>query len=118
MRHRAKRHLRGDKDRARHELRALAAALILYEKIETTQARARLTRSKVEKLITRGKKLDLAARRALLRDLPPAATRKVFEVLAPRFGARRGGYTRIIHVGKFKDGTKKVMLELLTEEKK
>lgn len=113
MRHRKKRHLRGDKDRRRKELRALATALVLYEKIETTQARARLARSKVERLITRGKKLDLAARRAILRDLPQNATKKIFEVLAPRYQARPGGYSRIIHVGRYKDGTKKVLLELI-----
>lgn len=113
MRHRKKRHLRGDKDRRRKELRALATALVLYEKIETTQARARLARSKVERLITRGKKLDLAARRAILRDLPQNATKKIFEVLAPRYQARAGGYCRIVHAGRYKDGTKKVLLELV-----
>lgn len=114
MRHQKKRHLRGDRDRRRHELRALATALVLYEKIETTESRARLARSKVERLITRGKKLDLAARRALLRDLPRNATQKIFEVLAPRYQERHGGYTRIVHLGRFKDGTRRVLLELLS----
>ncbi|MBI4050133.1 MAG: 50S ribosomal protein L17 [Candidatus Doudnabacteria bacterium] len=113
MRHRKKRHLRGGRDRRRHELRALVTALVLYEKIETTAARARLARAKAERLITRAKKLDLAARRAILRDLPRQATRKIFEVLAPRYQTRPGGYVRIAHAGHFKDGTKKVLLELI-----
>lgn len=113
MRHRKKRHLRGGKDRRRKELRALSAALVLYEKIETTQARARLTRSAVEKMVTRGKKPGLATIRLLRRDLPVNAVKKITEVLGPRYQARAGGYTRILHVGKFRDGTEKVLLEFV-----
>jgi len=113
MRHRAKKHLRGDKDRRRKELRALSSALILYERIETTRARAKLTRSAVEKMITRGKGQNLNARRLLLRDLPRNAAQKILEVLSPRYQSRQGGYTRILHTGKFKDGTDKVSLQLV-----
>lgn len=113
MRHRAKKHLRGDTDRRRKELRALASALILYERIETTHARAKLARSKVEKMITRGKGQNLNARRLLSRDLPTQAVKKILEVLSPRYQSRGGGYTRILHTGKFKDGTAKVSLELV-----
>lgn len=110
MRHRKKRHLRGDRDRQRKELRALATALVLYEEIETTQARARLTKSAVEKMITRGKKPGLQSIRILGRDLPRNAAKKIMEVLSPRYQARAGGYTRLVHVGKFRDGTAKVRL--------
>lgn len=113
MRHRKKRTLRGDKDRRRKELRALAAALVLYERIETTDARAKITRSFVEKLLTRGKKPGLVAIRALSRDLPRNAVKKVLEVLSPRYQTRPGGYTRIIRSGIYKDGTKKVLLEFV-----
>lgn len=113
MRHRSKRKLRGGMDRRRKELRALVKAILLYERIETTHARARITKSAVERMITRGKTGTLAARRALLRDLPQNAVKKVFEVFAPRYQQRKGGYTRILHVGQYKDGTKKVLLELV-----
>lgn len=113
MRHRKKRHLRGDKDRRRKELRALAIALILYERIETTNARAKIAKSFVEKILTRGKKSGLATLRELRRDLPSNAAKKVLEVLSPRYQTRPGGYTRIIRSGIFKDGTKKVILELI-----
>ncbi len=113
MRHRKKRHLRGPRDRRRKELRALAGALILYERIETTQSRARLTRAAVEKLVTRGKKPGLSAFRYLRRDLPLNAVKKVLEVLAPRYQSRAGGYTRTTRVGKFRDGTVKVALEFV-----
>ena len=105
--------MRGSRDRRRKELRALCRALLLYERVETTAARARLAKSATEKMITRGKLGTLAARRALLRDLPENAVKKIFEVLVPRFRERHGGYARILHVGKYKDGTSKVILELV-----
>lgn len=113
MRHRVKRHLRGSKDRQRKELRALVTALVLYERIETTQARARLTKSAAEKMITRGKTPGLTTLRALRSDLPVNAAKKIIEVLGPRYQTRPGGYTRILHIGKFRDGTAKVLLELV-----
>ena len=113
MRHRKKRHLRGDKDRQRSELRALAASVILHERIATTHARAKIARSAVERLITRGKTPGLTSIRLLSRDLPRNAVKKVMEVLGPRYASRPGGYTRIIHAGKYKDGTAKVLLEFV-----
>ena len=113
MRHRNKRKLRGNMDRRRKELRALAASVILHERIQTTAARAKIAKSAVEKLITRGKTPGVNTIRILRRDLPVNAVKKVMEVLSPRFSSRPGGYTRLIHVGKFKDGTSKVLLELV-----
>ena len=113
MRHRKKRKLRGDKDRRRKELRALATALILYERIQTTNARAKITKSFVEKIVPRGKKPGLPAIRHLRSDLPSNAVKKVLEVLSPRYQTRPGGYTRMIHSGIYKDGTKKVLLEFV-----
>lgn len=113
MRHRAKKHLRGSKDRQRKELRALAAAVLLHERIETTQARAKITKSAVEKMITRAKTPGVTTIRILTRDLPRNAVKKAMEVLGPRYATRPGGYTRIIHNGQYKDGTSKVFLELV-----
>ncbi|MDP3741500.1 MAG: 50S ribosomal protein L17 [bacterium] len=113
MRHRKKRHLRGSHDRQKKELRALAASVVLYERIETTQARAKIARVAVEKMVTKAKATGLAAIRLLRKDLPINAVKKLMEVLGPRYIGRQGGYTRIIHVGKYKNGTKKVILEFV-----
>ncbi len=78
----------------------LAQALIKHEQINTTLPKAKDLRPVVEKLITLGKKGSLHARRlvfAQLRD--EAATKKLFDVLAPRYAARKGGYTRILKAG-------------------
>ncbi len=77
--------------------RSLARALILEERIETTVERAKAVRSFIEKLVTLGKKGDLAARRRALQLLPDREViKKLFEDIAPRFEGRNGGYTRVI----------------------
>jgi large subunit ribosomal protein L17 len=78
----------------------LCAALIKHEQITTTLPKAKDLRPVVEKLITLAKKGGLSARRqaiAELRDVP--MVRKLFDVLAPRYKDRKGGYTRIMKAG-------------------
>jgi len=106
-------------DRARAQrkalLRSLATSLILHEKIKTTQAKAKVIRPFAEKLITKGKKNDLFARRALKKVLyKESAVKKVLEVLSPRYKERRGGYTRIIKLGARKgDAAKMAIIEFV-----
>ena len=99
-------------------LRNLVTSLILEERIETTVPKAKAMKPQVEKMITLGKKGDLAARRLAGSYLMTrAAVDKLFEV-APRFGDREGGYTRIVLTGIRKgDGGQKAFIELLGAEK-
>ena len=113
MRHLKKAKIGKGRDHARKLVRSLAASAIVYEKIQTTAARAKITRSVVERLITKAKKDDLHNKRQILSALPGNAARKVIEVLGPRYKERTGGYMRIIRIGKSKDGMPKVQLELL-----
>jgi len=77
-----------------------AAALIKHEQITTTLAKAKELRPYVEKLVTLGKKGGLANRRlAHARLLDEAQLVKLFDVIAPRYAGRNGGYTRIIKAG-------------------
>src|ERR1043166_160008 len=81
-------------------LRNMAAALIKHEQITTTTAKARELRPYVEKLITLGKHGGLSNRRlAHARLLDDSQLVKLVEVLAPRYAARQGGYTRIVKAG-------------------
>jgi len=112
MRHLKKKKIGRGKDQKRKLLRSLAASAIVYEKIQTTEARAKITRQVVERLITKGKKANLSNNRLVFSALPENAARKVIEVLAPRY-KDRAGYTRIVRIGKFKDGMPKVQLELV-----
>ncbi len=96
-------------------LRNLAVSLILYEKIQTTRAKAKTLRPIVEKLITKGKINNLTARRYLLKYLyKESAVKKILEDLSPRFKERKGGYTRIINIGRRQgDGAEIVQIELV-----
>jgi large subunit ribosomal protein L17 len=113
MRHLKKKKIGKGKDHRRKLLRTLASSAIVYEKIQTTEKKAKLTRSYVERLITKGKKEDLHNKRQIFSALPMKAAKKVIEVLGPRYKTRKGGYTRIIRIGKYKDGMPKVQLEFV-----
>ena len=89
--------LGGSAQHERHLLANLATQLIVHESIKTTEARARRLRPYVEKLITKGKRGDLHARRTVLKKVTDKyAVYRLFEELAPQFEGREGGYTRII----------------------
>lgn len=71
----------------------MATSLIMSERIETTEVKAKQIRSYVEKLVTLGKKDTLHARRiAAARLFGKEAVQKLFSEIAPRFAARNGGY--------------------------
>ena len=99
----------------RATLRNLVTNVIERERITTTLRRAKETRPLVEQMITLGKRDTLHARRqAAAYLMTPAATKKLFQDIAPRFADRAGGYTRIIHAGfRIGDGADLAILELL-----
>ena len=81
----------------------LAMALISNKKIKTTDPKAKELRSFIEPLITSAKKGDVHSRRKVLRYIPHKPTvRELFDVIAPKFLDRNGGYTRIVKLG-FRD---------------
>ncbi|ADI25208.1 50S ribosomal protein L17 [Geobacillus sp. G4] len=104
-------------------LRDLATDLIINERIETTEARAKELRSVMEKMITLGKRGDLHARRqaaAFIRkevansETGQDALQKLFSDIAPRYQDRQGGYTRIMKLGPRRgDGAPMVIIELV-----
>jgi large subunit ribosomal protein L17 len=100
-------------------LRNLVTSLIVEERIETTLPKAKAMRPQVEKMITLGKRGDLAARRqAAAYLMTREAVSKLFDTVAPRFGDRNGGYLRIVRTGWQRgDGTDKAFIELLGSEK-
>lgn len=78
----------------------LINALVIHGQIKTTEARAKAIRGLVEKLITKGKKQTLHARRLIAAFLQNnQAVNKVVDELAPLFKKREGGFTRIIRLG-------------------
>lgn len=80
-------------------LRNMAASLLRHETIKTTIPKAKELRRFVEPLITLGKKDSTANRRLAFSRLRDAeVVTKLFAELGPRFAARPGGYTRILHM--------------------
>ena len=98
-------------------MRNLATALIVHEKIRTTDAKAKELRGFADRLVTLGKQATLhAKRRAFDRIRDHDAVTKLFDELAPRFKDRPGGYTRITKVGiRHGDAAPVSMIEWTTE---
>ena len=104
MRHRKSGRKLGRKAAHRKALMAnLAMALISNKKIKTTDPKAKELRSFIEPLITRAKKGDVHSRRQVFKYISHKPTvRELFNVIAPSFSERNGGYTRITKLG-FRD---------------
>ena len=116
MRHRNTTKTLGRKKEPRElMLRNLASSVLIYEKVKTTEAKAKTVRTLVEKCISTAKKGDLSARRRLISTLPqPNAVKKSMEVLGKRYSERPGGYTRIVRLGQRQgDGAQMVQIELV-----
>jgi large subunit ribosomal protein L17 len=96
----------------------MCVALIKHEQITTTLPKAKELRPIVEKLVTLGKRGGLHARRqaiAQIRDV--AIVRKLFDVLAPRYKERQGGYTRIMKAGfRFGDNAPMGVIEFVDRD--
>ena len=103
-------------------LRDLVTDIIIYERITTTEAKAKELRKLADKMITLAKDGSLAARRKaaeIVRFEPVDgeeinAIQKLFDVIGPRYEDRTGGYTRIIKtVPRRGDGAPMAIIELI-----
>lgn len=99
-------------------LRGLLDSLILYERIETTEAKARALAPYFEAQVTRAKKQTLPAYRQILAEtINPVAGQKLYYDLVNGFATRQGGYTRIIKTGqRLGDGASMAVVELVLDE--
>ncbi|NPU85096.1 MAG: 50S ribosomal protein L17 [Syntrophaceae bacterium] len=99
--------------------RNMVTSFLKYEKIETTDIKAKELRRVAEKMITLGKRGDLHARRqalAYVRDRD--VVEKLFEQISSRFKERKGGYTRIVKTGyRTGDNAPMALIELVGGEK-
>jgi len=96
-------------------MKGLVNNLIMREKIETTEARAKELRPKTEKLLTLAKKQNTATLRLLLSRLPKSAAQKLYYEIAPRYADKKGGYTRISKSAKRRkrDAAKMAIIEFV-----
>ena len=94
----------------------LTVSVLRYEKVRTTEAKAKEIRGRVEKMITLAKRGDLAARREVLASFPnePLVVTKLFDEIAPKYADRTSGYTRIVKIGQRRgDAAEIVQIELV-----
>ena len=126
MRHRVAGHRLGRESSQRKALfRGLITDLFRYDRISTTEAKARSMRGEAEHLITVAKRglasggNPVHARRLAARVITdPDVTKRLFDEIAPRFVDRPGGYTRLIKVGpRMGDGADMAVLELVEKAK-
>jgi len=99
-------------------MRNLVTSLMLYEKIITTAAKAKELRSVADKMVTLGKREDLAARRQAAETLmDEKALKKLFDTISARYQERNGGYTRITKLDyRMGDGAPLAAVELVGSE--
>ena len=117
MRHAKKRNkLSRDAGHRKALVKNLCMQVVQHERIRTTEAKAKVIKPEVEKLITLAKRGDLHARRQALSALgqDKFTVHKLFEEIGPRYSQREGGYTRILKLGpRRSDSTEMVYIELV-----
>ena len=96
--------------------KSLTVAVLRYERVRTTEAKAKEIRGRVEHMITVAKRGDLSARRAVVAAFPnePLVVDKLFDEIAPKYADRTSGFTRITRVGqRLGDAAEIVQIELI-----
>jgi len=93
----------------------LSTQLLVYKRIETTEAKAKETRKVVEKIITKARKGTVHAQREIFKSIRDKdAVKMLFEDIVSKIGDRNGGYTRIIKLApRFGDAAKMAVIELV-----
>ncbi len=94
----------------------LTVSVLRYERVKTTEAKAKEIRPRVERMITLAKRGDLAARRAVVAQFPnePLVVNKLFDEIAPKYADRTSGFTRIVRIGQRQgDAAEIVQIELV-----
>lgn len=117
MRHHNTKRKFGRKKNVRNALvNSLALNLIVREKIKTTEPKAKELRPFIEKLVTKAKKGDMANRKLVISQLSnrKREVKKLFDVIAPKYADKKGGYTRVLKLGVRKsDGAKMAIIEFV-----
>ncbi len=93
--HKAHAKLGRKRNQRRALLKSLAVSLIMKEKIETTETKAKELRPFAEKLVSHGKKETVASKRLISSTVGNRATKKLISEIVPKYKNRNGGYIRI-----------------------
>jgi large subunit ribosomal protein L17 len=94
----------------------LTVSVLRYERVRTTEAKAKEVQGRIEKTITLAKRGDLAARRTIVSQFPnePLVVTKLFDEIGPKYADRTSGFTRIVKIGpRSGDAAEIVQIELV-----
>jgi|SRR3989344_7331233 len=95
-------------------INSLARSLVLHQKIETTESKAKELRPFIEKLITKGKLQTISTRRNISTKIGQNASKILVDTLTKKYEDRKGGYTRITKIKRrLSDGSKMAVIELI-----
>ncbi len=95
-------------------LKSLAVSLIRDGKIKTTETKAKVLRSYVEKLVTKGRENTLSSHRLIAARIGQTAAKKLVKEISPKYMERKGGYTRVIKLGaRLNDGARMAQIEFV-----
>jgi large subunit ribosomal protein L17 len=109
-----KKQLSRNKNQRNALIKTLAVSLVRYEKIITTEIKAKVLKTFIEKLITKGKDGGLNTLRIIASKIGPVSAVKIVKVLSPKYKERPGGYTRVIKTKtRLSDGTKMAQIEFV-----
>tara|TARA_B110000116_G_C16637680_1_gene491387 strand:+ start:295 stop:738 length:444 start_codon:yes stop_codon:yes gene_type:complete len=119
MRHKfANKKLNRTSEHRKSMIQNMLNSLIKYEQITTTLPKAKVLKPQADKIITIGKKSNLASKKTLFSKLQDkSSARKVFSILSKRYEKRNGGYTRIIKAGyRYGDKATKAVIEFVDRD--
>jgi len=114
--HNSKRKFGRTKNQRNALMNSLALNLIIREKITTTEPKAKELRPFIEKIVTRAKNNTMANKKLIVSKLSNRRkeVKKLFDVIAPKYMDKKGGYTRVIKAGVRKsDGAKMAIIEFV-----
>lgn len=95
-------------------INSLARSLVLHQKIETTEPKAKELRPFIEKLVTKSRVASVTNRRAVNEKIGAKATKILVDTLAKKYEKRNGGYTRITKIKRrMSDGSKMAIIEFI-----
>jgi len=95
-------------------IKSLAVSVIKHGKMTTTETKAKVIKSYVEKLITRGKEGTLQAQRLIAAKVGPTSANKVIKEIAPKYKTRNGGYMRVVKIKtRLSDGARMAVIEFV-----
>ena len=106
------RKLKRDKNERKALFKSLMSSLILHERIQTTEEKAKAIKPEIEKMVTKAKKAGSSSINAIRGSIAPGAFDKFIKNVVPRFSQRNGGYTRIIRLNqRLGDKAQMVLIE-------